>query len=164
LIFPADRVHLVEPLVTSGRTGAGDFIFVRYEDEGHVSIGVDHWGVGAQISTPAAVDYRRPHELVIVAGNLMPPDGSAAYRGRSDGARLRGSLRVILDGVTVLSAPQEFHATRPEEIVFGINLIGGSTVLPGFSGEALSLESASPEAIGAALPPSSSAGRAGWRP
>ena len=36
-----------EPLVTTGRTGAGDVIYVKYLGEDRVSVGHDYWGVGA---------------------------------------------------------------------------------------------------------------------
>jgi hypothetical protein len=125
--FPRDRSSFTEPLLSSGRTGSGDTVFVRYVDAGHVALGADHWGSPAVVSGPVPVDLDRPHELVISWGSLLPPPGSPIY-GREPGLELmRGHLLVELDGRVVLSRHAESFAPRKESIHFGVNLIGASS-------------------------------------
>ena len=55
VIFPADRTAGREPLVVTGETGRGDFLFVEYRDGGRVRFGLDHWGKATVTSEPVAV-------------------------------------------------------------------------------------------------------------
>lgn len=135
--LPPQALGHHEPLLTTGRTGAGDIVYAIYEDAGHVRIGFDHWAYGGPVSAPIAVDYRIPHELWISMGALFPAQGdSAAWKGCAPSLRhsLASTLTVVLDGKVVLSAPASNYPTRPGEVVAGANRIGGSTCEAEFTG------------------------------
>ena len=78
--FPLNKVGRHEPLLTSGITGAGDFIFVVYEDANHIRIGFDHWNGGGTVSDPIEIDYASAHEIWISEAPLYPEPGSAPRR------------------------------------------------------------------------------------
>jgi hypothetical protein len=134
--LPAQKTGRGEPLLVTGKTGAGDFIYVTYEDEKHIRIGYDHWAVGGVESDPIEVDYGVPHEIWISLGTLYPQAGEDAY-WQGDAAarsRLTSTLSVILDGKTVLSSEAKPYPSTPDEVTIGKNQIGGSTCDAEFSG------------------------------
>jgi hypothetical protein len=129
VMFPFAALGTNEPLVVTGTTGAGDFIFVRYLDATHISVGFDHWSVGGIVSPPVEVSYAEPHHLTVTMGSLYP-EGSPDRRS--------GLLQVILDGKPVLQGRKDTYPSRDDEIEIGKNQIGGSTCGPLFTGRILS--------------------------
>ena len=164
LIFPSGSPRIAEPLLTLGRPDAGDFLFVRYEDETHIAFGLDDWGGDAQVSEPIAIDYHQRHEVVLSAECLLPPEGSDLYRREPEWNSWRHRLLVILDGRVVFLVRQDFHPVKPDKILFGINLIGGSTTQASFSGEVFNFGPASSAAVRTAFSAAGSVGRMAWRP
>src|SRR5688572_21902230 len=67
-----------EPLITSGRTGAGDFLFVRYLEGGAVSFGYETWGDAGQLSKPANLPEDRRLRLQIQMPGLSQIRGGFA--------------------------------------------------------------------------------------
>jgi hypothetical protein len=124
-----------EPLVTTGRPGAGDFIYVTYVDGRHVSLGHDKWGYGGARSGPIAVDYDWPQEVEIGLSSLGPD--AMAVSGRP-------GLFIKWNGVTVFSEDAAAYPARPNEVTFGENMIGGSTTLRHFSGTIVSVARVDP--------------------
>jgi hypothetical protein len=135
--FPANKTGRHEPIMTSGKTGAGDFIYVVYEDDHHVRIGFDHWNGGGAVSDPVAVDYHVPHEIWVSSSALYPahPD-DPAWKSipAADRERLRTHTLVALDGTTVINSSQAAYASSPAQLDFGENRIGGSSADATFSG------------------------------
>lgn len=129
--FPYGVVGTQEPLVVTGVTGAGDFVYVRYSDANHVVIGFDHWGIGGIVGKPIEVDYGQTHRLAITFQALYPP-GSALHD--SD------LVRVLLDGNPALEGKFACHPSSEDRIKIGANTIGGSTCGPTFTGRILSVE------------------------
>ena len=124
--FPQDPAGS-EPLVVSGVTGAGDFVYVKYVGAGRLRFGFDHWGVGGSVGEPVAFDPTQLHRLEIETGALIPsPAGQAASR-----------VRVRLDGATVLDGMSAIHPHTRGQIYIGANPIGGSTAQLLFRGEVL---------------------------
>ena len=123
--LPLSAIGQTEPLVTTGHTGAGDFIFITYVDGGHIVVGHDKWAYGGGKSSPVAVDYANSQQLEIDLGSL--------YRDPS--ASRKVSIRV--NGVTVFSEDATAYPSTRKEVVVGQNTIGGSTTLPRFTGEIL---------------------------
>jgi hypothetical protein len=133
---PHGSVHLIiklplkaagqsEPLLTTGRTGAGDFIYVTYVDGGHVVVGHDKWSIGGARSAPIAVDFQEPQKVEISMNSLnLDPHGP-------------GRVFVRWNGVLVFSETADAYPSLPSEVTVGENAIGGSTTLPHFSGEIL---------------------------
>lgn len=129
LAFPTDKLTRAEPLLTTGKTGAGDFAYVVYVDETHVRFGLDHWGVGGALSDPIAVDYRRLHDITIEMDSL-----------NSNPAANPKQMLIRLDGRVVAQGNFAAHPTTPAEITPGLNQIGGSNCDPAFTGQLLLAE------------------------
>ncbi len=135
--LPPQKTGRQEPIVTTGRTGAGDLIYIVYVDDQHVRIGFDHWSTPAILSDPIAIDYRSPHDIWVVEGSLYPPLADDALWGAVDPAirkRLANTVTVVLDGKTALSVTKTTYPSTTDEVTFGRNRIGGSTADPDFSG------------------------------
>jgi hypothetical protein len=151
--FPLHKPGRSEPLLSTGHTGAGDFIYVTYVDEKRVRFGFDHWGYGGDISAPVDVDYAAPHEIWISMGSLYPKFGDdKAWRGLDPGLRrrLRSRVEVVIDGRSVLSTEAATHPATPAEVTVARNAIGGSTSDPLFSGTVVFVERAGPVSAPAA--------------
>jgi hypothetical protein len=131
--FPPNMLGRSDPLVVTGITGAGDFVYIKYVDLGHVIIGYDHWGVGGAscVSEPIEVSYNDVHRIAISMDSLYPPEVRS---------HMPGTLRVSLDGDDVLEAPRHCYPSRAEDITVGRNDIGGSTCGQEFTGRILSVE------------------------
>ncbi len=137
VVLPKQRPGRHEPLLATGRTGAGDMVYVFYEDSHHIRIGFDHWGVGGTLSDPVEVDYAEPHEIWVLEGTLFPEPGDNAGWGatpNTERAALRSTVSVMLDGKTVLSGRYATFPTAKKEVVLGKNSIGASTADPEFGG------------------------------
>ncbi len=127
LRFPTDLLGRAEPLVVTGRTGAGDFLYVRYVAEDRVQFGYDHWGVGGGAGPEVAVVPGARHVVEIEMDGLYP--------GESRPGAERGRVRVKLDGAVVLALDGVgHHPAAVEEIKLGKNEIGGSTCEAEFTG------------------------------
>jgi len=116
-----------EPLVSSGETGKGDLVYVKYVDANTVVLGYDHWGVGGFETEPLKVDFAAVQHVGVDYGALYA-EGS----GRS-----REKVILRLNGRVVADRPAGFHECAPDTVVLGANLIGASTATPGFSGVVL---------------------------
>jgi hypothetical protein len=139
LTLPENETGRHEPLLTTGRTGAGDLVYLIYEDDHHVRVGFDHWGVGGITSDPIRVDYGLPHEVWIGMSSL-----------NETGVTNTGSpVTVVLDGQTAVASKLVPYPTTASEVTVGKNGIGGSTADPDFNGSVLFVER-----TGTASPPS----------
>jgi hypothetical protein len=137
LTFPQGKSGRHEPLLTTGKTGRGDFIYVVYKDDTHVRIGFDHWGSSGAQSKPVAVDYRTPHELLIRTGALYPEVSDNVAWGNlrpSQRSQLRSGVSVVFDDVPVLESEMTAYPSAQADVAVGRNPIGGSSADPEFSG------------------------------
>lgn len=114
--FPASPTG-PEPLLTLGRTGAGDFFFARSAGDGTVAFGFDHWGAGGPVTGPVALDPSQRHAVDVE----LDAGGE--------------EVRVTVDGKVVLAHRSAVHPWRADEVRAGRNPIGGTTTGPAFSGE-----------------------------
>lgn len=139
LRFPTGRLGQSEPLLTTGVTGAGDFVYVIYLDAAHVRLGFDHWGVGGFLSPPLPLDYQAIHHLKISMGSLTPSDADPALRGvaQADIDALKSRVVLVIDGRIALAVEAESYETLPASVTVGENQIGGSTTGPHFTGQIL---------------------------
>jgi hypothetical protein len=119
-----------EPLVVSGVTGAGDFLYVSYLDPKHVAVGFDHWGAGGLIGRPVEIDYGKSHRMALTMGSLHRPGG---------GADRETLVRVSIDGQVALEGRSPCHPSKASQIRIGANPIGGSTCGPTFTGTLISV-------------------------
>ena len=107
-----------EPLIASGRTQAGDFLFVRFLDDAMLSLGYETWGEPGQFSKPIPLPPDRRIRLEIE----MP--GLSQIRGVFAPANDR--LRVIANGTELFNAAVVYNVRAPSEIYFAANPIGGT--------------------------------------
>ena len=126
--FPSDRPGRNEPLLTAGRSGAADGIYVRYERAGWVRLGFDHWGIGGALSDPVPVSRDFYQILEVELGQ-----GSWERAGP-------GRISVALDGQPVLQVASELYASPTAKVTIGRNPVGLSTSDAAFSGEILRME------------------------
>ena len=143
---------LSEPIAVSGIAGRGDVVLVRYSDRDHLQFGLDHWGSPEILSEPIKTDFARPHSLLISAGNLVPPQGSAFYTTHPEYAGLWDQLVVALDGHVVLSKRAQFFPSTPSSIFFGTSIIGGTATRPNFTGTVSDFKTAGIDDFGGAIP------------
>ena len=134
LRLPLRRTGIAEPLVTTGVTGRGDGLYVRYVSETAVVVGFDHWGFGNVESVPIPVNYDAEQTFWISFGGLLPAGHPEAER-----------VLIKLNGTVVLNQPFGFNLTAPEQIVIGENPIGLSTAQTVFTGDVFSVEAGVPD-------------------
>lgn len=126
-----------DPLIVTGRTSKGDFLYVQILDAHHLRFGFDHWAVGGMVSPPVAADLDEIHELVLTMDALYPPSRPATNPRP-------GWVAIWLDGRRVLAGASACHPTAPAQIILGYNLIGGSTTGPVFRGAILDVQTVTP--------------------
>lgn len=126
-----------EPLLTTGVTGAADVVFVKYVDQSHIRVGLDHWGYGGAVSDPIEIDYSVPHEVWISTGALYPAAlDDAAWGSLDPEARrqLKSHVSVTIDGRTALYSAGQAYPSSPENVAVAANPVGGSTCDAAFTG------------------------------
>lgn len=136
VVFPAGQAGRSEPLITTGRAGAGDVVFVTYIDARTVRFSLDHGSGELLTSGPVPIDYAAVHDLEFDLGSFYPAEGlgplSRFAVAKIDQRRKRLQLRI--DGQKVWNVPAEFHPAMASEISVGRNPIGAVTCAPAFSG------------------------------
>lgn len=133
--FPTGRGGQREPLVVTGKPGAGDIVLVEYVDERTARLGLDNWGAPLRRSAPFPIKPGEVYELVITMASLRQvPDATLVA------ASVRGRVHVTVDGVVVWDEESDFYPAEAGEVVVGRNAIGGSTCGPQFTGELRSVE------------------------
>ena len=126
--LPTSGFEGSDPLLSAGRAGAADSIFIKGDGKGRYVLGLDHWGLGAVESLPLALTLNQVHTLVIELASLGKP-----------GELPPGRARLLLDGKVVLDVAQALYSVEPSEIVFGLNPHGMSTSNATFRGEIVSV-------------------------
>lgn len=141
LRFPQKHRAVSEPLLVTGRAGAGDLVYVIYEDEQHIRIGWDHWGGAATVSELLPIRREEEHTIVVESSALMrrKSEGENITQKQLD-ERGQQNARVILDGNLVLNGLFSAYPLGADEIFVGMNPIGGSTCTERFGGSILSAE------------------------
>ena len=126
--FPEGVLGTTEPLVVTGATGAGDLLYVHYEDATHLRFGLDHWGAAGLSGPVVETDLDEPHHLEITMGLALCRKGTAGPWAEH--------VRVRLDGADVLDGSIACHPSWPDQIqIPGRNSItGGSTAGAAFTG------------------------------
>ena len=121
--FPPFGGKRSEPLVSSGESGRGNLLYVKYVDERSVVFGYDHWGVGGFETEPITVEPGAEQMLEVDYGALHAAAPAPAKR-----------VILRLNGTVVADRPGEFYACPPERVKVGVNAIGASTASERFSG------------------------------
>jgi hypothetical protein len=125
--FPALAGSASEPLVTTGTSGAGDFVYVTSAGPNKFRFGFDHWGFGGFVGEPVAVVPGSLHRVEIRMDSLYMPGTRPALESNT--------VAVLFDGRPVLSGRSVCHPTTAGGIRIGENPIGGSTCGAAFTGE-----------------------------
>ena len=137
LLLPKGFSPRQQPIIVSGRKGAGNFVFLKYTDDERLQVGLDLWGY-VRLSEPIRTDYNQEQDLVVTGGMLYPL-GDPLVHALSPflQSELRRELKVELNGRTVLVERHPTYESLPREITIGSSGIGGSMVEPRFRGEIL---------------------------
>lgn len=137
--LPRGRAGAQEPLVVTGRNGAGDILLIEYLDDQSVRFALDHWGSPLVASEPVRLDFGRPLDLEIRLGSLVAPEAGVPARPERP-----GRVGVAVNGAWVWDREAWFYAADPQELAIGSNPIGGTTGGPRFSGDVLAAERVAP--------------------
>jgi hypothetical protein len=138
--MPVGETHRSEPLVTTGRTFAGDVIYINYLGNDRVSVGHDSWGHAVAVSSPIAVDFLVPQLVEVSMTSLQ--DRRASSSG-TEGS-MPSVVSVKWNGSEILVDKRGSYPPGSEDAEIGKNLIGASTCAPKFSGEILEDEPIKP--------------------
>ncbi|MEO6244831.1 MAG: hypothetical protein ABIQ12_05300, partial [Opitutaceae bacterium] len=145
--FPTGAPAGTEPLLASGRSGAGDQLYVTYPDERHIRLGLDHWGAPGLQSAPLEIQPGVPQRLAISFGALFPRPNDPRY-GESPQLRvLQKWLYVRLNDEVVFSQPFVFHPAETDAVRFGRGLAGGS-IAANFTGRIVAITHRRPDDFG----------------
>lgn len=136
-----------EPILSTGRSGAGDILFVRHEDSGHIRIGCDHWGRGIAWSDPLPFDHRLPLNLTIAMGSLLPPVDNMIFQQNPPWLKLKDRLFVMAGDTVILDRIVPFHPAAAGTVEIGVNAIGASSCAETLSADLLGYQEASPAEI-----------------
>jgi hypothetical protein len=137
--LPYGKPGVNQPLLATGKPGAGVIIFVNCLDGSHVRLGADVWGQ-LFLSDPIEADFSAVQELVVSDSALYPVDHpSVRALGPGEIKWLRGELRVELNGHSAIRESCYSYETQPSDILAGTTRFGSLTI-PNFLGEILSVE------------------------
>lgn len=144
--FPRGAAGRSEPLVTSGLTGAGNFLYVRYLDDRHVQFGFDHWGLKGVLGETIEIEPDRWYRLTLSMGSLYPPRDDPWFAEQTGVAAkaVKGRVTILMDDRLVLSTDSPAHESPAAFVRVGVNGIGGSTTGPDFTGTIRSSKRVSP--------------------
>lgn len=134
LRFPTMRGGPPLPLVSTGRTGAGDLLYAQILPDGRLRFGHDSWGYPLFLSDPVAIDLTKIHVVEVEMGSLYPAGQTGVTAAR------RRRLAVRLDGTLVCEAGRPFNPSTADEVEFGYNLIKASSAVSMFTGTILAAE------------------------
>jgi hypothetical protein len=115
------------PLVSTGRAGKGDALFIRWSGPGTVRLGYDHWGDGVIESSDIPLTADLPHLMSISLPSLLSPGSTQAARIQAQ------SLRVDIDGSLAWAQRVSSHPALSTEAYFLSNGIGASSCESSFS-------------------------------
>jgi hypothetical protein len=117
-----------QPLVTTGRTGVGDALSIRWSAPGLVRFAYDHWGAGVVESGDLPLEPGTAHTLSISLPSLLAPGGTQVER------MLRQNMIVMLDGAPAWTQNVPSHPALSTEAYFGSDAIGASSCVERFAG------------------------------
>jgi hypothetical protein len=120
-----------EPLVCTGRSGAGDLLNAQMLPGGFVRFEHDSWNNSDMVSDPVATDVAAEHDVDVEMGSLYCDPKVPV----SDAQRRR--LAIWVDGKLAIDMDRPFNESTPQEVEFGYNAIGGSSGTAMFTGTIL---------------------------
>jgi hypothetical protein len=139
IVLDPAQMKLGQPLVSSGRKGAGDEVFAELVNDETIRLGFDHWGTRGTYSEPIPCDFSLPHVVVISFGSLYPDSPVSSLHENLQLESLRHAVLVKFDGVTVIAARRDSYPAIPQSVALFHNFIGFSTAERDFEGRDLSV-------------------------
>jgi hypothetical protein len=128
-ILPTGRSGAREPLIATGAPGAGDLLFVHYDDDAHLRLGFQHAGAEPILSEP----------LIVVPGQIQLLEASLGsfYPAASGNNESAHALIVRLNNRMVWAQAQAFYpAASPD---FGTNSWHSEICGAAFTGKIVAL-------------------------
>ncbi len=123
--FPEFHLPHKEPLVSTGRSGAGDLLYVAYVGPGRIRFGHDSWG--ANLIETVEVSYKpgvaQTVELEMPAFTPQPAGTTS------------GRLILRFDGAVLLADDRQYHPSTLDRLRFGFNAAESSAAEAEFTGE-----------------------------
>jgi hypothetical protein len=110
-------------------------VFIRFPDAGHFVIGYDKWSYGGPVSDPIPCNDNSELELEISLGSLYSDRTPGPEWDEGVLKRLRSTVRVRVNGRTVLNHFGESYPTTPAQIRIGANALGASSCSEKFTGQ-----------------------------
>jgi|CZKI01.1.fsa_nt_gi hypothetical protein len=141
--FPKGQSGPGEPLVSTGKQGAGDIFFVTYLGGNRIRFG--HEDMGSVVTTePVAIDFDKEHVVDLEMGSLFPPKADFAGLSGDEIGRIKNRYCVRLDGKLLIDVPRSFQPSESSEVVCAFNTIGATTAVEMFSGTIDAIERIKP--------------------
>ncbi|HZZ19603.1 MAG TPA: hypothetical protein VFE25_09545, partial [Opitutaceae bacterium] len=132
--LPYRQIGINQPILKTGKIGAGVVIFADIVDGQHIRISADVWGALYK-SELLPVDFFKVQTLVVSDSALYPLNNPAVQAlSAEDRERLRDELRVELNGKVVIQQKSFAYESTPSEIEIGHASMGSMTG-PNFLGE-----------------------------
>lgn len=126
--MPASHPGQSEPLIVTGATGAGDFLFIRYLTADTFAVGYDRWGHGGPLSAPLPFVVGKRYRIEVQMASLQEVYAHVSFVPSEQ-------LRVIVDGAEVISTRASYAVRAPDALWIGENPLGGSSCGPHFQGQ-----------------------------
>jgi hypothetical protein len=102
VVFPRGRAGHNESLISSGKKGASDTLFVHYDSDRSIRFGYARTGDPDVLTRPVAIEPGAIQELLLSSGALMPPEKSELYSSDPELDALRSFIHVGLNGKPLL--------------------------------------------------------------
>lgn len=131
VILPKGKAGQREPLIATGRAGAGDLLFVTYEDEAHLRLGFVHTGSEPLLSEPLAFVPGEIQMLEVSLGSFYPPSQALGSH------ELANALIVKFNRQLIWAREQSFYPVGETVPVFGVNEAINELCAGRFSGETI---------------------------
>jgi hypothetical protein len=151
LSLPVGVAGRNEPLLVGGHAGAAAFFYVHYDDERHMQIGYDAWGLRGPLSAPFAYRPGADYKLRLSVGFLYPPADRPPRAGDAPLALLPAVLWAEWDGRPALATVTSSPTVPPGEITLGANLIGWNLTDAVFRGLFSRIEPLDPSRLAAGV-------------
>lgn len=116
--FPEGVPGRLEPIITTGVTGMGDLLMLRYEARNRAVFVHDSWGSGGPASKPFTFEPGQTYTLELSMPSLSEIAGVSV--------RVTAPLRIVLDGQELINEDVRFFQRHTGDLHFSVNGIGGT--------------------------------------
>lgn len=145
--FPKGRKGKLEPLVITGSEFLTDYLYVYYISDDKIEVGFEHSGYGGPVSAPLTIDFSKSHRFLVDMPSLYPPVGDPYFDEipKRDVEAFSAHLRVLLDGVPIIDAPQQVFPAFRERPLIGTSTRGQVSLGERFTGVINTVEIRKPD-------------------